>query len=118
MVLVCDGVETVSWPLAGRGRPHIDVVDELARLQLAARRLGCSIWLRHPCPELLELLELVGMSPVLGSDAEGARHGSSDARSPRVADERRPPLGQVGGEAECGEQVGVEEVVVPDDPVP
>ena len=65
------------------------MVDELARLQLEARRQGCSIWLRHACPDLVELLQLVGLGDVL----------------------------QVGGKAERLEQGGVEEVVVPDDPV-
>ena len=65
------------------------MIDQLARLRLSARRQGCSIWLRQACPELVALLRLVGLGDVL----------------------------QVGGEPEGGEQGGVEEVVVTDDPV-
>ena len=88
-VLLCDRAEVASWPLRGSGRLDLSVVDDLARLQLEARRQGCSIWLRHPCPDLVELLQLVGLGDVL----------------------------QVGGQAERLEQAGVEEVVMPDDPV-
>ena len=40
-------------------------VDALARLQLASRRRGCGIELRNPSPELLGLLELLGLSSVM-----------------------------------------------------
>jgi hypothetical protein len=87
VVLVRDGVEVASWPLVGTGRPDLSVVEGLARLQLAARRLGCSIRLRSARGELPELLDLVGLGV------------------------------EVGGQAEDREQVRVEEVVMPDDPV-
>ncbi len=94
VVLLRGDEEVASWALLCTGRPDLGLVDEVARLQLAARRLGCSIWLRHACPDLLQLLDLVGLRDEVG----------------------RPPL-QVVGEAEGGEEAGVEEVVVPDDPV-
>jgi hypothetical protein len=97
VVLARGDAEVASWLIAGRGRPDLFVVDELMRLQLAAGRLGCSIRLRDACVELCELLDLVGLSDVL----------TVTARLPR----------QVGGEAEDGEQVGVKEVVMPDDPI-
>jgi hypothetical protein len=87
VVLVRRGIEVSSWPLWRDGGPNLEVVDELARLQLAARRLGCSIRLRDLGEELSQLLDLVGL---------------------RV---------EVGWETECREEVGVEEVVMPDDPV-
>ena len=87
--------EVVSWPLAGSAHPTLDVVDELARLHLMARRAGYTVRLRGPCAEFAELLDLVGM-PELATGAG---------------------LRQVGGQAERGEQLGVEEVVIPDDPV-
>ena len=90
VVLLRDDVEVASWPLLCQGRPDIAVVDELARMQLAARRMGCSIWLRQACPDLMALLRMCGLGDRL----------------------------QVVGEAEGGEERGVEEVVVPDDPVP
>ena len=40
-------------------------VDALARLQLAARRHGCRIRLRHASSELLELLAFAGLREVL-----------------------------------------------------
>ena len=40
-------------------------VDALARLQLAARRRGCRVVLRHAGPELRELVALMGLSDVL-----------------------------------------------------
>ena len=60
-----DGEEVGSWPLRGSGPPDLAVVDELARLQLAARREGCSISLRRACPELVALLALAGLSDVI-----------------------------------------------------
>ena len=41
------------------------VVEALAYLQLAARRRGCKVALRHAAPELLELLEFVGLGDVV-----------------------------------------------------
>jgi ABC-type transporter Mla MlaB component len=40
-------------------------VDALARLQLAARRHGCRIRLRHASSELLELVAFMGLRDVL-----------------------------------------------------
>ena len=42
-------------------------VDALARLQLAARRRGCQVRLRHASTELRELVDLMGLSDVLPS---------------------------------------------------
>ena len=87
-MLVRGDTEVASWPLAADDRPGLAVVDELARLELVARRVGCSIRVIDPWLELAELLELAG----LGLRVE------------------------VGREAEGGEQAGVDEVVVADDP--
>lgn len=90
VVLLRDGIEVGSWPLVCQpGRIDLRAVDDLARLQLEARRQGCTVWLRHACPDLIELLELVGLTAAL----------------------------QVSRQAEGLEQGGVEEVVVADDPV-
>ena len=52
-VIVCD---------VGRVRdPHLGTVDALARVQLTARRLGSSLWLRGASSELRELLALAGL---------------------------------------------------------
>ena len=97
VVLVRGDVEVASWPLARWGCPDLAVVDGLARLQLLARRLGCSIQLRDPGVELRELLEAVGLGDVV-TDVVGLP-------------------AEVRGEAEGSEQVRVDEVVMPDDPI-
>jgi hypothetical protein len=91
VLLTRDGEEVARWPILFRCRPDLSLVDELARLQLAAGRVGCRITVAHgdDADDLLALLELVGLADVLR---------------------------QVRGEPEDLEQVGVEEVVVPDDP--
>jgi ABC-type transporter Mla MlaB component len=40
-------------------------VDALARLQLAARRRGCTVRLEHASEELLDLVRLMGLTNVL-----------------------------------------------------
>ena len=40
-------------------------VDALARLQLAARRYGCRVRLRHASRELMELVAFMGLGDVL-----------------------------------------------------
>ncbi len=87
VVLVRGHAEVARWPLVGDSPPDLSVVDEVARLQLLARQVGCWIRLRDMGAELWELLDLVGL---------------------RV---------EVGGEPKSGEQRGVEEVVMPHDPV-
>ena len=94
VVLVRDGAEVASWPLAEEGPVDLGVVDLLARLVLAARRVGCSLRLRDPGGRLGELLGLTGLGEVILGRP-------SDA------------VGQVEG----GEEGGVEEVVVPEDPI-
>jgi hypothetical protein len=96
VVFMVGDAELARWPLLRRGRPGLALVDELARLQLTARRLGCEIQLRDACDELCELLELAGLTGVV----TGCE------------------LRQVGGEAEGGEQLGVHEGVEPGDAVP
>ena len=92
VVLTRDGAQLASWPLPCTGRPGLAVVDELLRLQLAARRSACSIEVHCAGGELPGLLALVGLEDVV----RGV---------------------QMVGQAECGEQVGVEEAVQGGDPV-
>jgi anti-anti-sigma regulatory factor len=49
----------------------IGTVDVLARLQLAARRSGLELRLRHVSPELHELIAFVGLAEVLGVEPRG-----------------------------------------------
>ena len=95
VVLVRGDVELSRWALPRAGRIDVAAVDALAHLALAARRLGCAIRLDEADPDLVGLLALVGLADVAGLAG----------------------LGQVVGEPEDGEQLGPEEVVVPDDPV-
>jgi ABC-type transporter Mla MlaB component len=68
IVLRRGDADVASWPLP-RGAPiDMAVVDQLARLQLEARRIGCTIRLRNACPRLLELLELSGLDDVVVVD--------------------------------------------------
>ena len=67
VVLRRGDADVASWPLP-RGQADMAVVDQLARLQLEARRLGCSIRLRNACAELVELLELSGLDDVVVAD--------------------------------------------------
>ncbi len=94
VVLLRAGVEVARWALP-RGSVDLAVVDGLASLQLVARRAGCTVVLEGAPDELIGLLDLVGLGEVIPAGL---------------------PV-EVGGEAEDGEQAGVEEVVVPDDPV-
>ena len=87
VVLVRGDAELGRWVLPRPGRVDLAAVDALARAALAARRLGCAIRVRDADPELLGLLALVGLTR------------------------------EVVGEAEDGEELRPEEVVVPDDPV-
>ena len=45
--------------------PDCVTVDALARLQLAARRCGCQVRLRHASAELLDLVGFMGLADVL-----------------------------------------------------
>ena len=92
VVLVVTGqAEVPVWSGAAPPRADLVVVDSLARLQLAARRRGWSIRLENPGQPLRQLLELAGL---------------------------RDLFVEVDGEAEGREELGVEEVVQPDDPSP
>jgi predicted lactoylglutathione lyase/ABC-type transporter Mla MlaB component len=71
--------------LLGESRPEVAIcdvsgvrvdgvaVEALARLQLAARRHGCRIRLCSASPELLALVEFMGLSDVLPCDDPGPR---------------------------------------------
>jgi len=96
LVVLADGkTELASWPLLVDGPVDFDAVERLAGLQLAARRMGWSIELRLACSDLVALLDLAGLADVIRLESR-----------------------QPGREPEGGEQpLGVEEVVIPDDPI-
>jgi ABC-type transporter Mla MlaB component len=67
-------------------------VEALCRLQLAARRQGCTVGLRHASSELLELVAFMGLLEVLpGSGVESG--GQAEEREERlgVEEERQLP---------------------------
>jgi hypothetical protein len=49
----------------------LGTVESLARLQLAARRCGIELRLRHVPDELRELITFVGLAEVLGVEPRG-----------------------------------------------
>ena len=55
-VALCDVCDVV---------PDAVTVDALARLQLAARRSGCTVRLRGASPELCALVEFMGLADVI-----------------------------------------------------
>ena len=58
------GPGPVRCDVTGVG-PDAVTVDALARLQLAARRLGCRVRLQHASEELRELVAFMGLTDVL-----------------------------------------------------
>jgi len=90
-VLVRGDAEVACWPLPAGRRRDLSVVDQLARLQLAARRLGCSIRLRDAPGRLRELIDLAGLSDIVTGVAGPAAGGSG-------APTGKPGSGEAAGE--------------------
>ena len=61
VVLVRGEREVGRWPVDA-DRVDLGTIEELARTQLSARRLGCDIRLEQVCPHLRGLLDLVGLA--------------------------------------------------------
>jgi ABC-type transporter Mla MlaB component len=53
--------------------PEAVTVDALARLQLAASRLGCRVTLRNASPGLRELVSLMGLDDVIADHDVGSK---------------------------------------------
>jgi hypothetical protein len=63
---------TIAYDAAAlAGRPNVAMIDALARLQLALRPHGLEILLCGAPEELVELIELVGLSDVLPVEPHG-----------------------------------------------
>ena len=83
------------------GTPDLAAVDALARLCLTARRLGCRVELRGACPELRDLLGLVGLAGVVICEGDPAALGLEAGRQaeqreePRGVEEERDPCDAV-----------------------
>jgi hypothetical protein len=62
VVLRRDGEDVLLGPVYGPDLCDLGFVEDLLRVQLAARRFGWSIELRDVRPDLRELIELVGLT--------------------------------------------------------
>lgn len=62
VVLERDGEDVLLGPVHGPDRCDLGFVEDLLRVQLAARRFGWSIRLREVRPDLRELIELAGLT--------------------------------------------------------
>jgi hypothetical protein len=78
--IVCDVAALVG--------PDAGTVDALARLQLAVRRLGLELLLRHASGELRELLVFAGLDEVLRLEPGG----QPEQREQRLGVEEEPEL--------------------------
>lgn len=65
VVLQREGEEVLLGPVYAPDRCDLGFVEGLLRVQLTARRFGWSIRLREVRPDLLELVELVGLTAEL-----------------------------------------------------
>ena len=63
-LLSASGATTAFCDITGVD-PDAVTVDALARLQMAASRLGCRVRLRNASPALCELVDLMGLRDVL-----------------------------------------------------
>lgn len=96
-VVVCDVGDVVE--------PDAVTVDALARLALAAQRRGRQLRLRNTCPDLLDLLALMGLVDVVGAGV-GAGGADGHGFEPRRQAEQRE------------QALSVEERAEPADPPP
>jgi anti-anti-sigma regulatory factor len=63
--IVGAGATSVLCDVGTLVKPDARAVDALARLQLAARRLGCDLRLERVSTELAQLLDFMGLTEVL-----------------------------------------------------
>jgi hypothetical protein len=77
----------LACDVAGLEDPDMGTVDALARMALAARRLGCDVELRHARPDLLELLVLAGLDEL----AVEVRRQAEEREEPGRVEEEDDP---------------------------
>ena len=68
--------------------PDVAAVDGLARVRLAARRLGCDLRIRRASVELHELLDFVGLADVVLDGVEVRREPEEREQLVGVEEER------------------------------
>jgi ABC-type transporter Mla MlaB component len=64
-VLLYAVVTIIDWDLSALAHVDAGTVDALARLQLTARRSGACVRLHNATPQLVELVEFMGLNEVL-----------------------------------------------------
>jgi hypothetical protein len=62
VVVDASGATIATWPLECCEPPTLDDVDRLARVRLAAQRMGLRVALREAPDALVALLALVGLA--------------------------------------------------------
>ena len=78
----------LACDVAGVEEPDIGTVDALARMALAARRLGRHVELRRAKPDLRELLELAGLGD-LAAGVGPKRNAPTNTGGEHTPDDRR-----------------------------
>jgi ABC-type transporter Mla MlaB component len=82
-------VTIIDWDLSALAHVDAGTVDALARLQLTARRSDACVRLCNATPELLELVDFMGLSEVLLCVEAG---GQTEQREHRVGVEEEREL--------------------------
>ena len=72
MVVHRAGAELTRWGVPLDGRSDLEVIDELARVAMAARRGEDEITIHVFCPRLASLIDLAGLRDALGAEGFGA----------------------------------------------
>jgi hypothetical protein len=80
-----DGNTLAAGVLEGPTAPDIDTVDDVARLALMAKRLGCGLILHDVSPDLRTLIELTGLVVEMQGEPE---RGKEALRVQQVEEER------------------------------
>jgi hypothetical protein len=66
------GVEVTRWGVPLDGRSDLQVLDELAKVALAAKRADDEVTIHVFCPRLASLIDLTGLRDALGAEGFGA----------------------------------------------
>jgi len=66
------GTEVTRWGIPLDARSDLEVIDELARVVVAARRSDDEVTVHVFCPRLASLIDLAGLRDALGAEGFGA----------------------------------------------
>jgi hypothetical protein len=90
VVVVDEATELVLGRLDARA-PRLELIDLLARLELATRRRGWTLRIRDAPPELRGLIELIGLAGVLGLEPQRQPELGEQLREDVVVQRGDPP---------------------------